>query len=164
MKNNLININDEYSFINSCKNISKRRKMLLKTFISNEYIKEFFLKERNGKTILWNKSNYMKWLKRTKTLFKMLIVLYHLLEDQSVREMEMMILRYKKNIHEQREMYWAHKSMMLLGIYFKTRSMIRRNNLIPRWDVKMKCITNETGFCRRDWGFCWWNISSWWGQ
>jgi len=61
-------------------------------------------------------------------------------------------------------MYWAHESVMLLGIYFKTRSMIERNSLISRWDVKMKCIIDEIGFCRRDWGFCWWNISSWWGQ
>ena len=60
MKNNLININDEYNFINLYKNISKRKKILLKIFILNEYIKEFFSKERNEKKLLWNKSNYMK--------------------------------------------------------------------------------------------------------
>ena len=52
MKNDLTNTNDEYNFINSCKNISKRRKVLLKAFISNEYIKEFFSKGRNEKMIL----------------------------------------------------------------------------------------------------------------
>ena len=106
----------------------------------------------------------MKWLKRTKILLEMLVVLCHLLEGQPIREAEMTTLRCKNSVHEQKEVYWANRSVMLLGIYSKTRSMTGRNSLISRWDVKTKCIIDETGFCRRDWGFCWRNISSWWGQ
>jgi hypothetical protein len=48
----LINTEDEYNFINSYKNILKKRKKLLKIFMTNEYMKEFFSKERNRKKIL----------------------------------------------------------------------------------------------------------------
>jgi len=131
-EDDLANTNDEYSFISSCKNISKRRKALLKAFMSNGYTKGFFSKGRNGKTILWNKSNCMEWLKRTKTLLEMLVVLCHLLGGQPARGAEMATLRCKNSVHEQRGVYWAHGSAMLLGIYSKTRSMTGRNSLIPR--------------------------------
>jgi len=131
-EDDLSNTNDEYSFISSCKDISKKRKGLLKAFMANGYTKRFFSKGRNGKTILWNKSNCMEWLKRSKALLEMLAVLCHLPGGQPARGAEMATLRWRNNIHEQRGVYWANGSVMLLGIYSKTRSMTRRNSLIPR--------------------------------
>jgi hypothetical protein len=159
-EDDLANTEDEYSFISSCKNISKKRKGLLKAFMANGYTKGFFSKGRNGKKILWNQSNCMEWLKRTKALLEMLVVLCHLLGGQSVRAAEMATLRWRNSVHEQRGFYWANASVMLLGIYSKTRSMTRRNSLIPRLYVKIKYTTDEIGSCPRDWRFCWRNILS----
>jgi hypothetical protein len=131
-EDDLANTDDKYSFISSCKDISKRRKGLLKAFMANGYTKGFFSKGRNGKTILWNKSNCMEWLKRTKALLEMLVVLCHLLGGQPARGAEMATLRWRNSVHEQRGFYWANGSGMLLGIYSKTRSMTGRNSLIPR--------------------------------
>jgi hypothetical protein len=131
-EDDLANTEDEYSFISSCKNISKKRKGLLKAFMANGYTKGFFSKGRNGKKILWNQSNCMEWLKRTKALLEMLVVLCHLLGGQPARGAEMATLRWKNSVHEQRGFYWANRSAMLLGIYSKTRSMTGRNSLIPR--------------------------------
>ncbi len=60
MNDDLTNIIDEYNFINSYKKIFNKRKILLKIFMKNVYIKIFFSKNRNGNMILWNKFNYMK--------------------------------------------------------------------------------------------------------
>jgi len=52
MNDDLTNIIDEYNFINSYKKIFNKRKILLKIFMKNVYIKIFFSKNRNGNMIL----------------------------------------------------------------------------------------------------------------
>ena len=65
-------------------------------------------------------------------LLEMLVILCHLLGGQPARASEMATLRWRNSVHEQRGMYWANGSAILLGIYSKTRSMTGRNCLIPR--------------------------------
>jgi len=131
-EDDLANCKDKYSFISSCKNISKRRSTLLKAFMDNGYTRSFFSKGRNGRTILWNKANCMEWLKRSKELLEQLAILCHLLGGQPGRASEFVTARWRNSVHEQRAVYWAKLSAMLLGIYSKTRSMKGRDTIIPR--------------------------------
>jgi hypothetical protein len=131
-EDDLGNTKDDYSFIKSSKNFSKRQKALLKAFMGNGYTRSFFSRGRNGKTTLWNKSNCMEWLKRTRALLEMLVILCHLLGGQPARGSEMATLRWRNSVYEQRGVYWVNGSAMLLGIYSKMRSMTGRNCLIPR--------------------------------
>lgn len=131
-EDDLANTKDDYSFIKSCKNFSKMQKSLLKAFMGNGYTRTFFSRGRNGEMTLWNKSNCMEWLKRTRALLEMVVILCHLLGGQPARASEMVTMRWRNSVHEVRGVYWANLSIMLLGIYSKTRSMTGRNCLIPR--------------------------------
>ena len=74
----------------------------------------------------------MKWLKRYKELLEIVSVLVHLLSGQPARSTEMATLRWVNSVYEQRGVYWMNGTIMLLGIYSKTRGMTSKNKLIPR--------------------------------
>jgi len=133
-EDDLSNIEDEYCFISSLKNKDFKGKIpiLIERFLDNGITNSFFTKGKNGMNILWRKSGCLEWLKRCKKLLEMLSVLCHLLEGQPARSTEMVTLRWRNSVHEQRGIYWANESMMLLARYSKTRSITGKNRPIPR--------------------------------
>ena len=127
-------INDRkgYSFLNFI--LKDRGKSLLNEFMKNQITKSFFTRGINNDQIDWNMKNCLSWLKKSKGLLEILMVLYHLLEEQSVRSIEMATIRWINGSQQQRGVYWVNDIMMLLGIYAKTRGMTDQNKLISRYD------------------------------
>ena len=128
----LINDRQSYSFLNSI--LKDRNKSLLNEFLENQITKSFFTKGFNNDQIDWNMKNCLNWLKKSKELLKMLMVLCHLLGGQPARSTEMATIRWINESQEQRGVYWANGTMMLLGIYAKTRGMTDQDKLIPRYN------------------------------
>ena len=121
-----------YSFLNSI--LKDRNKSLLNEFLENQITKSFFTKGFNNDQIDWNMKNCLNWLKKSKELLEMLMVLCHLLGGQPARSTEMATIRWINGSQEQRGVYWANGTMMLLGIYAKTRGMTGQDKLIPRYN------------------------------
>ncbi len=128
----LINDRQSYSFLNSI--LKDRNKSLLNEFLENQITKSFFTKGFNNDQIDWNMKNCLNWLKKSKELLEMLMVLCHLLGGQPARSTEMATIRWINGSQEQRGVYWANGTMMLLGIYAKTRGMTGQDKLIPRYN------------------------------
>ena len=127
-------INDRkgYSVLNS---ISKDRgKSLLNEFLENQITKSFFTRGINNDQIDWNMKNCLSWLKKSKGLLEMLMVLCHLLGGQPARSTEMATMRWINGSQQQRGVYWVNDTMMLLGIYAKTRGMTGQDKLISRYN------------------------------
>src|SRR5438876_8515175 len=61
----------------------------------------------------------------------MLLILCHLLGEQSARAIKMSTLRLLNSLHEQREVYWVNGNVMLLKIYSKMRGTTARKRLVP---------------------------------
>jgi hypothetical protein len=104
--------------------------------MTNAVTKSFFTRGINGGVILWKKSSCIEWLNRCKKLLETLIVLCHVLGGQPARGTELATLRWRNAIDEQRGVYWANGTIMLLVMYSKTRSITGRNKLIPRFMPK----------------------------
>src|SRR5579859_247240 len=121
-----------YSFLNSI--LKDRNKSLLNEFLENQITKSFFTKGFNNDQIDWNMKNCLNWLKKSKELLEMLMVLCHLLGGQPARSTEMTTMRWINGSQEQRGLYWVNDTMMLLGIYAKTRGMTDQDKLIPRYN------------------------------
>jgi hypothetical protein len=132
-EDDLTNILDHYSFVTSPNNgLVKDRACLLQGFMANGVTRSFFTRGMNGDVVLWQKKACMEWLKRCKKLLEMLVVLCHLLGGQPARGSELATLRWRNSVDEQRGVYWVNGTVMLLAMYTKTRSITRRNKLIPR--------------------------------
>jgi len=132
-EDDLSNIKEGYNFIGV--SLKAKRMCLLEGFMENGATKDYFCKGMVGGEILWCKDKVVKWLKRCKKLLRMLMVLCHLLGGQPARSTEMATLRWRNSIHEQRGVYWANGTMMLLTIYSKTRGITSRDKVIPRYDL-----------------------------
>jgi hypothetical protein len=132
-EDDLMNTVENYSFVTSRNNdLIKDKMYLLHTFIANEVTRSFFSRGMNGNNILWRKNECMKWLRRCQKFVETLAVLCHLLGGQPARGSEFITLRWRNAIDEQRGVYWVNGSVILLAIYSKTRSITRKNKLIPR--------------------------------
>jgi hypothetical protein len=132
-EDDLTNILDHYSFVTSPNNsLIKDRACLLQGFMANAITRSFFTRGMNGNIVLWEKKACMEWLKRCKMLLEMLAVLCHLLGGQPARASELATLRWRNSVDEQRGVYWVNGTVMLLAMYTKTRSITRKNKLIPR--------------------------------
>jgi hypothetical protein len=132
-EDDLTNVRDGYSFVSSPNNgLVKDKLCLLQGFMANGATRSFFTRGINGNVILWQKDRCVEWLKRCKKLLEMLAVLCHLLGGQPARGTELATLRWRNSVDEQRGVYWANETIMLLAMYSKTRSITRHNRLIPR--------------------------------
>jgi hypothetical protein len=134
-EDDLSNLKDGYNFARS--GLKNKEMDLIEEFIKNENTKSFFTKRIINGRILWKKENCFKWLKRCKELLEMVAVLVHLLGGQPARGTEMATWRWINSVHEQRGVYWMNGTIMLLGIYSKTRGMTSKNKLIPRYFVHL---------------------------
>ena len=132
-EDDLSNLKDGYNFATS--GLKNKEMDLIEEFIKNENTKSFLTKRIINGRILWKKENCFKWLKRCKELLEMVAVLVHLLSGQPARGTEMATLRWINSLHEQRGVYWMNGTIMLLGIYSKTRGMTSKNKIIPRYFV-----------------------------
>ena len=121
-----------YSCMNSI--LKDRGKSLLNEFLENQITKSFFTRSINNDQIDWNMKNCLSWLKKSKGLLEMLMILCHLLEGQPARSTEMATMRWINGSQQQRGLYWVNDTMMLLGIYAKTRGMTDQDKLIPRYN------------------------------
>jgi hypothetical protein len=121
-----------YSCMNSI--LKDRGKSLLNEFLENQITKSFFTRSINNDQIDWNMKNCLSWLKKSKGLLEMLMVLCHLLGGQPARSTEMATMRWINGSQQQRGLYWVNDTMMLLGIYAKTRGMTDQDKLIPRYN------------------------------
>ena len=121
-----------YSCMNSI--LKDRGKSLLNEFLKNQITKSFFTRSINNDQIDWNMKNCLSWLKKSKGLLEMLMVLCHLLGGQPARSTEMATMRWINGSQQQRGLYWVNDTMMLLGIYAKTRGMTDQDKLIPRYN------------------------------
>jgi hypothetical protein len=129
-EDDLINTTDTYSFVSLSKKKDRRR--LIREFMANETTRSFFARGINGRVILWRKKHCLEWLGRCRKLLEIFAVLCHILGGQPARGTEMATLRWRNSVDEQRGVYWAYGTIMLLAIYSKMRSKTRRNKLIPR--------------------------------
>jgi len=129
-EDDLTNIRDGYSFVSLSKKKDRRR--LLRGFMANEATRSFFARGLNGKVILWRKKQCLEWLGRCRKLLEIFAVLCHILGGQPGRGTELATLRWRNSVDEQRGVYWANGTIMLLAMYSKMRSKTRRNKLIPR--------------------------------
>ena len=110
-----------------------KRMALLKQFLDNKVTNEYFTKGRIGDRILWNKTNFLRWMKKCKQLLEILATACHLLGGQPARGTELATLRWTNSADEQRGVYWHNGTILLLGQYSKTRSHSSQNRLIPRY-------------------------------
>ena len=129
-EDDLSNLKNGYNFAKS--GLKDKDMCLIEEFIKNENTKSFFTKGLVNGKILWKKDNCLKWLKKCKELLEMVSVLVHLLSGQPARSTEMATLRWVNSVYEQRGVYWMNGTIILLGIYSKTRGMTSKNKLIPR--------------------------------
>lgn len=130
-EDDLANIKDGYSFLDT--SFQDQNMMLLEGFMGNKSTKSFFAEDARDGGIIWRKCNCIKWLKRTKKLLEMLMILCHILGGQPARGTELATLRWKNGIHQQRGIYWSNGTIMLLGIYSKLRGITDRDKTIPRY-------------------------------
>ena len=143
-EDDLTNIREGYSFLSSQGIAFKSEKSaLLHAFMSNSITREFFTRGINGDVILWKKMRCMDWLKRTKRMLEMLVVLCHLLGGQPARATELATLRWRNGVDEQRGVYWANSTIMMLAMYTKTRSITGRNRLIPRYILRVETLADD---------------------
>ena len=132
-EDDLSNILEHYSFVTSSNNaLIKDRSCLLQGFMANGVTRAFFTRGMNGEVVLWERKACIEWLKRCKKLLELLAVLCHLLGGQPARGSELATLRWRNSVDEQRGVYWVNGTIMLLAMYSKTRSITRKNKLIPR--------------------------------
>jgi len=129
-KDNLMNIKDKYSFVSAP--VSENKLCLLHAFMANEDTRSFFTKGKNGNVVVWKRNKCVEWMKRYKKLLEILAVLCHLLGGQPACGSEFTTLRWRNAFDEQRDMYWVNHTIMLLATYSKTRSITRKDKLIPR--------------------------------
>jgi hypothetical protein len=129
-----INNRNGYSFLNSI--LKDKGNSLLNEFLENQITKSFFTRGFNNDQIDWNMKNCLSWLKKSKELLEILMVLSHLLGGQPARSTEMATMRWINGSQQQRGVYWVNNTMMLLGIYAKTRGMTGQDKLIPRYNPK----------------------------
>ena len=133
-EDDLSNITDGYCFISSLNKEYKEPKLLLlHGFLKNGLTQSFFTRGMNNGRILWRKDKCLEWLKRCKSLLEMLAVLCHLLGGQPARATELSTLRWRNTVEEQRGVYWANGTMMLLARYSKTRAILGKDRPIPRY-------------------------------
>ena len=130
-KDDLSDTKLNYSFILT--KFEGKRKVLLNQFLDNKVTADYFTKGKVNGRILWNKNNCLSWLKKCKQLLEILATACHLLGGQPSRSTEMATIRWKNSFDEQRGVYWAKATAMLLGQYSKTRSQYSQNRLIPRY-------------------------------
>jgi hypothetical protein len=130
-EDDLSNVDLNYSFI--LKAFAGKRKALLDQFLDNKVTNDYFTKGRVGNRILWNKKNCINWMKKCKQLLEILATACHLLGGQPARSTELVTIRWKNSADEQRGVYWAYGTVVLLGQYSKTRSQSSQNRLIPRY-------------------------------
>jgi len=132
-EDDLTETKDGYSFITAPSNTAIKDKLrLLHLFMDNEATQTYFTKGKNGNRILWKKHECQQWLKRCKKLLEIFSVLCHVLGGQPARGSEFTTLRWRNSVDEDRGVYWVNHTIMLLATYSKTRSITRRNKLIPR--------------------------------
>ena len=87
-----INDRKSYSFLNSI--LKDRSKSLLNEFLENQITKSFFIRGFNNGQIDWNMENCLSWLRKSKELLEILMVLCHLLGGQPARSTEMATMRW----------------------------------------------------------------------
>jgi hypothetical protein len=121
-----------------------KRKALLEQFLDNKVTNDYFTKGRVGSRILWNKQNCISWMKKCKQFLGVLATACYLLSGQPSRGTEMATLRWKNSVDEQRGLYWAQGTVLLLGQYSKLRSMSSQNRLIPRLDWRMMQLISDS--------------------
>jgi hypothetical protein len=122
-----------YSFVTAPNNATVKDKLrLLHSFMVNGDTQQFFTKGKHGTRILWRADACRKWLKQCKGLLETFAVLCHVLGGQPARGTEFTTLRWRNSVDEDRGVYWVNQTIMLLATYSKTRSITRRNKLIPR--------------------------------
>jgi hypothetical protein len=130
-EDDLTETKEGYSFVTAPNNTAVKDK-LLHSFMVNEDTQQFFTKGKIGKRILWRPKECQDWLKQGKKLLGIFAVLCHVLGGQPARGSEFTTLRWRNSVDEDRGVYWVNRTIMLLATYSKTRSITRRNKLIPR--------------------------------